>query len=151
VVNEFLNRIDESVELMKDRNVIVKTRQAIQANRHRCEEPRYEVGDLVHLDMKNLRLKVKQKGCMAKFYPRFIGPFPIIKAIPETSSYKLDLPDMYKIHPTFHTKLLRPFILNDPDRFPAREPPRPGPVFENEDGDGDDYEVESIWDHRETV
>ena len=54
---------------------------------------------------------------------------------------------MYKIHLTFHTKLLRSFIPNDPDRFPAPELPRPGPVFENEDRDGDDYEVESIQDH----
>ena len=83
------------------------------------------------------------------FYPRFIGPFPIVKAIPETSSYKLDPPDMYKIHLTFHAELLTPSIPNDPDRFPAWEPPRPGPVFENEDGDGDNYEVESIRDRRE--
>ena len=88
---------------------------------------------------------------MAKFYPQFIGPFPIINATPETSLYKLDLPDMYEIHPTFHMKLLRLFIPNNPDRFPAREPPRPGPIFENEDRDRDDYEVESIWDHREMV
>ena len=51
----------------------------------------------------------------------------------------------------FHSKLLRQFIPNDPDRFPAQELHRPGPVFENEDGDRDDYEVESIWDHRETA
>ena len=56
---------------------------------------------------------------------------------------------MYKIHLTFHTKPLRPFIPNDPDRFPTQEPPRPGPMFENEDGNGDDYEVEFIRDHRE--
>ena len=31
-VNEFLKRINESVELSKDRHVIAKTRQAIQAN-----------------------------------------------------------------------------------------------------------------------
>jgi len=67
-VNQFLDRIDESVELAKDRHVITKTWQAIQANWHHHEEPRYEVGDLVHLDTKNLRLKVKQKGCTAKFY-----------------------------------------------------------------------------------
>ena len=84
-----------------------------------------------------------------KFYPRFIYPFPIIRATSETSSYKLDIPDMYKIHPTFHARLLRLFIPNDPDRFPTRELPRLGPMFENEDGNGDDYKVEFIWDHRE--
>ena len=29
-----------------------------------------------------------------------------------------------------------------------REPPRPGPVFENSDGNGGNYEVEYIHDHR---
>ena len=56
---------------------------------------------------------------------------------------------MYQIHPVFHAKLLKPAIPNDPNRFPTREPPRPGPVFENPDGD--DYEVEYIRDHRDTA
>ena len=74
-----------------------------------------------------------------------IAKFFILHAKPETSSYKLDLPAMYQIHPVFYAKLLKPAILNDPNRFPAREPPRPSPVFENPDGD--DYEIEYILDH----
>ena len=38
-VNEFLDSIDESVELSKVRHVIAKSWQAIQANRHCQEEP----------------------------------------------------------------------------------------------------------------
>jgi len=146
-VTDFLDRISESVQLAKDRHVLAKTRQAIQSNRHRRPEPNYKVGDLVYLDTANLRLRIKQQGRSAKFYPRFIGPFPILNAKPETSSYKLDLPAMYQIHPVFHAKLLKPAIPNNPDRFPAREPFRPGPVFESEDENGDNYEVEYIWDH----
>jgi len=55
---------------------------------------------------------------------------------------------MYQIHPVFHAKLLKPATPNDPERFPMREPPRPGPVFENSDGNGGNYEVEYIHDHR---
>jgi hypothetical protein len=52
--------------------------------------------------------------------------------------------DFESIHPTFHTKLLRPYIPNDPELFPEREPPRPPPVVP----DDQQYEVERITDHR---
>ena len=148
---DFLDMINESVRIAQDRHVIAKTHQATQANRHHRPEPKYKTGDLVYLNTANLRLKVKQQGHTAKFLPRFIGPFPIIEAKPETSTYKLDLPTMYQIHPVFHAKLLNPAIPNDPERFPTREPPRPSPVFENDDGKGDNYEVEYIRDHRVTM
>src|SRR5437667_3451132 len=97
---------------------------------HRQEEPRYKVGDHVYLDLGNLRLGIKQKGCSAKFYPSFVGPFKIINAIPETSSYKLELPPEYKIHTTFHAKLLKPAFDNDTELFPDHVHARPPPVFE---------------------
>ena len=56
---------------MKDCHVIMKTRQAIQANRHHHEEPQYKVGNLVCLDMENLHLKVKQNVSQA--YPQLLG------------------------------------------------------------------------------
>ena len=122
-VTDFLEKINESVQLAKDRHVIAKTRQAIQANRQRRAEPNYQVGDLVYLNTGNLHLRIKQQGRSAKFFPRFVGPFPILKIKPETSSYKLDLPAMYQIHPVFYAKLLKPAIPNDPNRFPTRESP----------------------------
>ena len=56
---------------------------------------------------------------------------------------------MYQIHPIFHAKLLKPAMRNDLERFLMREPTRSGPVFENNDGGGDNYEVEYIRDHRD--
>ena len=91
-VIDFLEKIDESVQLAKDRHVIAKARQATQANRRRRAEPNYQVGDLVYLNTENLRLRIKQQGRSAKFFSRFVGPFPILEAKPETLSYKLDLP-----------------------------------------------------------
>ena len=107
------------------------------------------MGDLVYLNMENLRLRITQQGCSAKFFPRFVGPFSILEAKPDTSNYKLDLPAMYQIHSVFHGKLLKPATLNDPERFPMREPIRPGLVFENNNGGGDNYEMEYIHDHRD--
>src|SRR5437667_344563 len=82
----------------------------------------------------------------AKFYPWFVGPFKVVKAIPDTSSYKLELPPEYKIHPTFHAKLLKPAFDNDAELFPNREHARPPPVFEGTE----DYEIEKIIDHCDT-
>jgi len=68
-VTDFLEKINESVQLAKDRHVIAKTHQAIQANRQCRAEPNYQVGDLVYLNMENLRLRIKQQGRSAKFFP----------------------------------------------------------------------------------
>ena len=76
------------------------------------------MGDKVMLDTKNIRRRLKMKGKSAKFYVRFLGPFRIVKANPDTSNYELDLPLEYQIHPNFHAKLLKPFIENDHDQFP---------------------------------
>src|SRR5580704_10048423 len=83
-VNNFLQNIEESVNAARDRHAEAKTRQTTNANRHRRQEPAYEVGNWVYLDTKNLRLKMKQKGRVAKFYPRSIGPFEVIHANPAT-------------------------------------------------------------------
>jgi hypothetical protein len=92
------------------------------------------------------RHSVTRDGRVAKLYPRHIGPFKVIKAFPKTSIYKLELlpaVDFESIHNVFHTNLLRPYIPNDPELFPAREPPRPPPVIPEED----QYEVERIVDY----
>jgi hypothetical protein len=148
-VTEFLDRIQESLTIAKDQHVIAKTRQTTQANRHRRPEPKYAVGDLVYLNTKNLRRRIKKRKHSAKLYPRFIGPFPIIKMTPETSTYKLDLPEEYKFHPVFHARLLKPAVSSDPTQFPNREPPRPGPAFPEDDERDEEYEIERILNHRD--
>ena len=112
-VANFLENINESIQLTKDRHVIAKICQATQSNCHRCPEPNYKAGDLVYLDTANFHLRIKQQGCSAKFFPWFIGPFSVLKARPETSNYKLNLPAIYWIHPVFHAKFLKPAISNN--------------------------------------
>jgi len=112
-ITDFLEKIDEFTQLAKDCHTIAKTRQATQANHRRHTEPNYRVEDLVYLNTGNLRLRIKQQGRSVKFFSRFVGPFFILEARPETSSYKLDLPTMYQIYPIFHAKLLKPATPND--------------------------------------
>ena len=142
-VKDYLQRIEDSILIARDRHAEAKTRQTTYANKHRRQEPEYKVGDMAYLDTEKLRLRVKKKGKSAKFIARFIGPFKIIKAIPETSTYKLELPPAYEIHPTIHADRLKPAFENDPELFPNREPPRPPPVIEG----SEEYEIEKILDH----
>ncbi|KAL0159548.1 hypothetical protein M9458_043273, partial [Cirrhinus mrigala] len=65
--------------------------------------PTYQPGDQVWLSTRDLR-------------PRYIGPFKILRQINDVT-FQLQLPPRYRIHPTFHVSLLKPF-------FPsATEPP----------------------------
>ena len=68
-------------------------------------------------------------GRMAKFMPRFDGPFRVLKAYPDSSTYTLRLLEYSKIHWTFHSSLLCLHIENDPELFPGRTLQRPGPIM----------------------
>ena len=84
--------IQDNISFARDRHAEAKSRQTTYANRSRRAEPEYKVGDKVYLETKDLRLRIKQKGRSAKFYPRYVGPFEISKAEPATSNYTLKLP-----------------------------------------------------------
>jgi len=61
------------------------------------------------LDSRNIHRRIKKDSRSAKFYSRFLGPFKIIKAEPDTSNYELELlpkVNFESIHPNFHSDLL---------------------------------------------
>jgi hypothetical protein len=145
-VAEFIERINESVAIAKDNHLAAKTVQTHNANKYRRPESKYKVGDMVMLDSYNIHHRLKKNGRSTKFYPRFLGPFRIIKIRPDSSNYELKLSpaiDFESIYPVFHAKLLRRYIPNDPRRYPAREPARPPPIVPEDN----QYEVEKILDH----
>ena len=71
----------------------------------RQREQVFHIGDQVLLSTENLQLK---NAPVRKLKRRFIGPFFITQRIGPVA-YELDLPSTWKIHPVFHTSLLRPF------------------------------------------
>jgi hypothetical protein len=88
------------------------------------------------------------KGRARKLCPKFIGPYKVLKADPKSSTYKLELsPDlqMRRIHDTFHEKLLKPYVLNDDNKFPKRETCVPYDIGDNPEWE---WVVESIEDHK---
>src|SRR5438046_3845798 len=143
-VSDYIQRIQKNIALARDRHAEAKTKQTTYANRSRRAEPEYKVGDKVYLETKDLRLRIKQKGRSAKFYPRYVGPFEISKAEPATSNYTLKLPPEFRIHPKVHARRLKLGYDNDPELFPGQIPLNPPPI----DVDDNRYAVEAVLDHR---
>jgi hypothetical protein len=99
--------------------------------------PRYNEGDLVWLEGKNLCINQPT----TKLVPRRHGPFKIIQVM-SAVNYRLELPMQWSIHPVFHIDLLTPY----------RETTMHGPNFtrpapELIDGE-EEYSVEKILDSR---
>ncbi|GLB45013.1 putative retrotransposable element tf2 155 kda protein type 1-like [Lyophyllum shimeji] len=131
-----------------DNLVAAKMIQAHHANAGRAPEIEYQVGQKVMLSTVNRRREYIQKrdGRVAKFMPRFDGPYRVISAHPETSSYTLELPEGLNICPTFHSALLQPYHENDNELFPSRELAMPPPILTDEGVE--EYFVEKIVDER---
>jgi hypothetical protein len=143
-----IERLDADVAEARDNLLLSKVNQANAANQHRGREEVFNVGDRVMLSTLHRRQEYKSKHerRAVKFFLRFDGPYAIIKAHPEFSSYTLSLPNSPNIFPTFHSSQLKRFIPNDPDLFPSREHPRPQPVVTT---DGiEEYHIERIIDAR---
>lgn len=91
-------------------------------------------------------------GRVAKFMPRFDGPFKIVKAFLDSSTYTLQLPEQSKIHCTFHSLLLHTYLENDPLLFLSQTLEKLGPIVTTDDKI--EYFIEKIIDqhtrgHRE--
>lgn len=143
-----ISQLELDVMEAQDNLLAAKATQATQANKHRTPEHTLEVGDKVMLSTKHRRREYMQKGDkrVAKFMPRYDGPYAIIETHPESSTYTLDLPNSPNIFPTFHSSQLRPYHPNDSTLFPSREFPRPGPVV-TEDGQMENF-IEKIVDEK---
>lgn len=96
----FIEAMEEETDVAKDCLLAAKLQQAHFANRDRLLEPKYQVGDKVMLATAHRRRDYIQAkdGRVAKFMPRFDGPYKILQAFPESSSYKLQLPPTMKAH-----------------------------------------------------
>eukprot|EP00798_Chlamydomonas_sp_ICE-L_P026337 gene26337-biopygen11291 len=100
-----------------------------------------QINTAVPLSTKNLKYWSNRAR---KLLPRFVSPFEVSRAIlkrGETTAATLNLPEGWKIHPTFHVSLIKayvddgsPMIRANPDHFRTTEEPI--------------YEISKIVDHK---
>jgi hypothetical protein len=104
-------------------------------DRNHSEAPDYQPGDLVYLEGTNL----KSDRPTRKLDDRRFGPFKVLKKVGERA-YRLNLPRSWKkIHPVFHTVLLRPYHSSI---SPLQQKPPPPPPVSVEGAI--EYEVEEV-------
>jgi hypothetical protein len=104
-------------------------------------EVKFQVGDEVWLNIKNFRLP---EGLSHKFMGPYAGPFKVLeKKLSDT--YKLELPENLRVHPTFHGSLLKP-VSRDASRPNRENNSRPPPdLVHNEPK----FEVEAVLKSRQ--
>ena len=145
---EYAEAARDMVAHTHDAMIASRVEQTHYANTRRClDEVNLKTGQKAYLSTENLNLP---KARARKLMPKFIGPYEVLSCDKDKSYYTLALPDELlkcRIHPTFHTKLLRPAVLNDDARFPSREA-----TFFYDFGDDPEREwnVDSIVNHKFT-
>ncbi len=72
------------------------------------KQQEFAVGQLVLLDGKNLDIRHKGFAKTSKLAPRYVGPYRVVKKV-HKDSYEITLSKGLKIHPVFHTSLLKPY------------------------------------------
>jgi hypothetical protein len=98
-----------------------RVEQTHYSNKHRSPGVQYHPNDMVYLSTKNLTLP---KNRARKLMPRFIGPYKVLKAMNDSSNDTIELhPKLInrRISPTFHTNLVRPYVINNDILFPKQE------------------------------
>lgn len=124
------NRVHFDFLEAQDNLLRAKISQAAQANKTRSLTFPFQVGQRVRLSTENRRREFKTTGerRVAKFMPRFGGPWKIISVNVEKSTVTLDLPNSANYDPVFHTSELIPFRENNDDLFPGRALHKPKPL-----------------------
>jgi len=138
-VNEFTDRMKDTLEEAKSALAKAKDDMARYYNRRRAPAPTFAPGDKVYLDSTDIHTTRPSK----KLAHRRLGPYPVEKRIGKYA-YRLTLPfSMRRLHPVFNVVKLTPAPA---DPIVGRRQPAPPPP-ELVDGE-EEYIVEKILDSR---
>jgi hypothetical protein len=116
---ELIQEAEEQVRIIRENLRVAQTRQKSYANNRR-RPLEFEEGDYVYLKVSPLRgmRRFKVKG---KLFPRFIGPFLILKRVGEVA-YQLELPDhLADVHDVFHVSQLKKCLRVPEEQLPMQD------------------------------
>ena len=135
----FVNTISTIQKQCRESIKLAQAYQESYANQKRLPAPRYKIGDLVYLSLKNIKTIRPTK----KLDQLRAGPWKII-AMKTPLVAKLDLPTtLSQIDNNFHVSLLRPACIG----FEEQQQNHPPPVNLPDNTESQDsYEVEEILD-----
>ena len=129
LATDLLLRMQSDVLEAQDNLISAKVTQAFQANKHCSLTFPFKTGDRVVLSTLHRRreLKAGDPNHVAKFMPRYDGPYTIKDTDKHHSTVTLDLPNSPHIFPVFHMSEIHPFLDNNDTLFPSRAlvPPKP--------------------------
>ena len=131
----------------RDNLLTAKIAQAELQNRHRSDSFPFRTGDRAMLSTAHRRADYKSQDHLriAKFMPRFDGPYLITATNERHSTVTLHLPNSPHTFPVFHTSEVRPFKPNDDTLFPGRTLKPPPPIIQN---GKQEFFVDKIVDER---
>jgi hypothetical protein len=143
VIESIQNHIAEA----RDNLTVAKISQSFHANKKRSANTIYNIGDKVMLSTLNRRRQYKAAGKhrVAKFMPRFDGPYIVVDVHPSASMVTLDIPNASNLFPTFHTAHVKHFQENDDLKYPSCSLTRLGPILVD---DIPKYTFDRILDHK---
>src|ERR1700744_212325 len=102
LVPQVVLRIDQFKKAREQAQTAMTNAQKLWVKHH--DTPRYNIGDQVWLEGKNLQMQY----LTSKFGAWRYGPFSV-KKVMSPVNYQLELPIQWSIHPMFHTDLLTPY------------------------------------------
>jgi Chromo (CHRromatin Organisation MOdifier) domain len=147
-----IEEVSANVATARDNLMLAKILQAHQSNSYQSNSSHskavhYKTGDMVMLSTLNRCKEYKLSGELrvAKFMPRYNGPFLVVDVHEEASTVTLDIPNTPNIFPTFHTSHIKPFKQNNDLKWPSHTLEKPGSVNNNQDSE---YLVDKIIDHK---
>ena len=144
--HDVIKKLQNDVLEAQDNLLRTKISQSVEANKHHSLTFPFVIGSCVRLTTLHWRNEYKAKGekQVAKFMPRYDGPYTIVDTDEQHSTITLELPNAPNIFPTFHTSEVLPFIENDPMLFLSRKFKEPPPIL-NPEGD-EEFFIDKILD-----
>jgi len=140
-VDDFISRLKRAQKDATAAIELMNTEMKKQTDKHRRPSNNIAIGTEVWLDASDIKIPNAPKT-MKKLSDKHVGPFKVLEKV-GASAYKLELPEQWKIHPTFNESKLTPYI--PPLVQHQKRPPPPPPEVV---GGHERYKVNEILNSR---